>query len=206
MAIFTMEVALLEKESKEMNAEEIDADHTAEASSDSETEQEPMENQAESTVDQEKVDALEEQLTKIQQEKDETYDRMLRIQAEFDNFKRRTKREREADRKYKAQDLANKLLPVIDNFERAFETEVPEEANSFVEGMSMVYRQLTEALKSEGVEVIETIGKPFDPNIHHAVMQVEDEETDSEVIVEELQKGYMLKDRVIRPAMVKVNK
>src|SRR5699024_11484930 len=99
MAIFTMEVALLEKESKEMNAEEIDADHTAEASSDSETEQEPMENQAESTVDQEKVDALEEQLTKIQQEKDETYDRMLRIQAEFDNFKRRTKREREADRK-----------------------------------------------------------------------------------------------------------
>src|SRR5699024_11763309 len=103
----------------------------------------------------EKVQALEEQLTKIQQEKEEKYDRMLGIQAEVDNFKRRTKREREADRKYKAQVLANKLLPVIDNFERAFETEVPEEANSFVEGMSMVYRQLTEALKSEGVEVIE---------------------------------------------------
>src|SRR5699024_12377544 len=98
------------------------------------------------------------------------------------------------------------LLPAIDNFERALQVEVTGETANFVEGMEMVYRQFKDALTNQGVEEIETVGKEFDPNIHHAVMQVEDEEKDSNIIVEELQKGYMLKDRVIRPAMVKVNK
>lgn len=197
-----MEVGQLEKESKEEVKSEEMNQSTEEQT---ETKTEELENATE-TVDVEKVEELEKSLEKLQREKDETYNRLLRIQAEFDNFKKRTKREKEADRKYKAQDLANKLLPVIDNFERALETEVPEEANSFVEGISMVYRQFKEALASEGIEVIETVGKQFDPNIHHAVMQVEDQDIESDIIVEEMQKGYKLKDRVIRPAMVKVNK
>ncbi|WP_241558816.1 nucleotide exchange factor GrpE [Oceanobacillus halophilus] len=155
------------------------------------------------------ADALkesEEKIQSLQKEKDETYQRLVRLQAEFDNYKKRTLKEREADRKYKSQDLVNELLPAIDNFERALQVEVTDETKNLFDGITMVYRQLLDALQSQGVEIIESEGKEFDPNIHHAVMQVEDESIDSNTVVEELQKGYMLKDRVIRPSMVKVNK
>lgn len=154
----------------------------------------------------EKLKELEEKYEALEAEKKQLTDRMLRIQADYENYKRRTEKERIAERKYKAQDLATELLPVIDNFERALQTEVTEENKSFRDGMVMIYEQLQNALKSQGIETIETVNKPFDPNIHHAVMQVEDENFESNVIVEELQKGYILKDKVIRPAMVKVNK
>lgn len=163
-------------------------------------------NENEEYVADESDAELEKEVTRLQKEKNEAQDRMLRVQAEFDNFKKRTQKEKEANLKYKAQDLVTELLPAIDNFERALQVEVTEAAESFVEGMSMVYNQLKEALKSQGVEEIEAVGKEFDPNLHHGVMQVEDAEVESNIIVEELQKGYMLKDRVIRPAMVKVNK
>lgn len=163
-------------------------------------------NENEADVSVESAEELQKEVTRLQKEKQEAQDRMLRVQAEFDNFKKRTQKEKEANLKYKAQDLVNELLPAIDNFERALQVEVTDSAESFVEGMSMVYNQLKEALKSQGVEEIEAVGKEFDPNLHHGVMQVEDAEVESNVIVEELQKGYMLKDRVIRPAMVKVNK
>ncbi|WP_310739759.1 nucleotide exchange factor GrpE [Oceanobacillus alkalisoli] len=146
------------------------------------------------------------ELAALQKEKDDLYDRILRLQAEYDNFKRRSQKEKEAERKYKAQDLVNDLLPVLDNFERALQVEQTEATSNLIEGISMVYRQLQDALTNNGVEVIDTEGKEFDPNLHHAVMQVEDENHESNHIVEELQKGYMLKDRVIRPSMVKVNK
>ena len=162
------------------------------------------ENEAQTSV--ESAEELQKEVTRLQKEKQEAQDRMLRVQAEFDNFKKRTQKEKEMNLKYKAQDLVNELLPAIDNFERALQVEVTDAAESFVEGISMVYNQLNEALKSQGVEEIEAVGKEFDPNLHHGVMQVEDAEVESNVIVEELQKGYMLKDRVIRPAMVKVNK
>lgn len=152
--------------------------------------------------DEEKITELEQ----LQQEKDEIYDRMLRIQAEFDNFKRRTQKEKIAERKYKSQDLANELLPVLDNFERALQVENNDATSSIIEGITMVYQQLLDALKSQGIEEIDCVGKPFDPNLHHAVMQVEDEEQESNTVVEELQTGYMLEDRVLRPSMVKVNK
>lgn len=151
-------------------------------------------------------DPLQQEVDKLKQEKDEVYGRFLRLQAEFDNFKKRTQKEKEADRKYKSQDLVNDLLPAVDNFERALQVESSEENAGLVEGITMVYRQLKDALKSAGVEEIETTGKEFDPNLHHAVMQIEDAELEANTVVEELQKGYMLKDRVIRPAMVKVNK
>lgn len=142
----------------------------------------------------------------LTEEKEQLQDRLLRVQAEFENFKRRTEKEKIAERKYKSQDLANELLPVMDNFERALQSEISDENQGFMEGIQMVYNQLEEALKSQGVEKIETENKEFDPNIHHAVMQIEDEAFESNIVVEELQKGYMLKDKVIRPAMVKVNK
>jgi len=162
--------------------------------------------QSDETKEQELINKLEKDIVHLQQEKDEIYEKMIRLQAEYDNFKKRTQKEKQSERKYKAQEVVNELLPAIDNFERALQVEVTGETASFLEGMEMVYRQFKDALTNQGVEEIETVGTEFDPNIHHAVMQVEDEEKDSNIIVEELQKGYMLKDRVIRPAMVKVNK
>ena len=160
---------------------------------------------AENEVDEEET-RPEGELETLKKEKDEAINRLLTIQAEFDNFKKRSQKEKEAERKYKAQDLVNDLLPVMDNFERALQVEKTEATSGLVDGISMVYRQLQDALTNHGVEVIETAGQEFDPNLHHAVMQTEDEEFESNFIVEELQKGYMLKDRVIRTAMVKVNK
>lgn len=193
-----------EEENKEMNetdneTKEPDKEEEDETEKSSEEELEPTELR-------EKLKELEEKYEALEAEKKQLTDRMLRIQADYENYKRRTEKERIAERKYKAQDLATELLPVIDNFERALQTEVTEENKSFRDGMVMIYEQLQNALKSQGIETIETVNKPFDPNIHHAVMQVEDENFESNVIVEELQKGYILKDKVIRPAMVKVNK
>src|SRR5690625_2003518 len=151
-------------------------------------------------------DELEEKNKAIQQEKDEMYERLLRIQAEYDNIKKRTQKERIAERKYKSQDLVTELLPALDNFERALQVDVTDETKGIIDGITMVYNQINEALASEGVDVIETVGKEFDPHLHHAVMQEDDDEQPSNTVVEELQKGYKLNDRVIRPAMVKVNK
>jgi len=154
----------------------------------------------------ESAEDLKKEIARLQKENEDIYGQMLRVQAEFDNFKKRSQKEKEARLKYKSQDIVNELLPAIDNFERALQVEVTDATASLIEGITMVYNQLKEALKSQGVEEIEAVGKEFDPNLHHGVMQVEEEEFESNIIVEELQKGYILKDRVIRPAMVKVNK
>ncbi|KGX88928.1 nucleotide exchange factor GrpE [Pontibacillus litoralis] len=178
--------------------------------------EEKLQTEQEETIEhpeQELVEEVEEteetatsEVEQLQQEKDEMYERLLRLQADYDNFRRRTKVERANDLKYKAQDLAEELIPALDNFERALQMDVQDEAaQKFVEGMNMVYRQITDALEKQGVEVIAAKGELFDPQYHQAVMQVEDENYESNVVVEELQKGYKLKDRVIRPSMVKVN-
>ncbi|NBJ68571.1 MULTISPECIES: nucleotide exchange factor GrpE [Clostridia] len=155
---------------------------------------------------EEDISQLQSKLNALQAEKEEMYQQLLRVQAEYDNFKKRTIKEREAARKYQSQDLIQELLPALDNFERALQVEKTEATASIIDGISMVYNQLKEALASQGAEEIPAVGKEFDPNIHHAVMQVEDEDQPSNTVVEELQKGYILKDRVIRPAMVKVTK
>lgn len=161
---------------------------------------------AETEDENDEVTNLKQEIARIKKEKEADYDRMLRIQAEFDNYKRRSQKEKMAERKYKSQALASELLPAIDNFERALQVEESEDAASILKGVEMVYNQMMEAFKSQNIEVIETVGQEFDPNLHHAVMQVEDEEVESNIVVEELQKGYLLEDRVIRAAMVKVNK
>jgi|SRR5690625_863322 len=142
----------------------------------------------------------------LKQETTQLKDRMLRIQAEYENFKRRTNEERLAERKYQSEKLAIALLSVLDNFERALQVEITEENKGLMDGMQMIYNQFVEALQSEEITAINAVNEQFDPNIHQAVMQVEDDSVESNVVVEELQKGYMLKDKVIRPAMVKVNK
>jgi molecular chaperone GrpE len=137
---------------------------------------------------------------------EEADNRYLRLQADLDNFRRRSRIELEASAKYRAQSLITDLLPAVDNFERAMKMEVDnDQAKSLLQGVDMVYRNLLDALRNEGVEVIETVGKEFDPHLHQAVMQTEDENFGPNTVVEEFQKGYRLKDRVIRPAMVKVN-
>jgi len=150
--------------------------------------------------------AFQEKIDELQQLLDEKENKILRVQADFENYKRRARTEVETVQKYRSQHVVSDLLPALDNFERALGIDPDnEQTKSLLEGMQMVYRQLVEALKNEGVEPIEAGGKEFDPNLHQAVMQVEDENYDSNIVVEELQKGYKLKDRVIRPSMVKVN-
>jgi molecular chaperone GrpE len=137
---------------------------------------------------------------------EEADNRYLRLQADFDNFRRRTRLDSEASEKYRVQKLATELLPALDNFERALKIEADnEQSKSLLQGMEMVYRGLIDALKKEGVEAIEAVGKEFNPNFHQAVMTGEDENYGPNIVIEEFQKGYILKDRVIRPSMVKVN-
>lgn len=133
-------------------------------------------------------------------------ERYLRLRADFDNLKRRSQLDREAQAKYRAQTLLTDLLPVLDNFERALSVEATsEEAQNMKKGIDMVYRSLVEATTKEGLKIIATEGEAFDPNIHQAVMQESNPEQESGIVLQELQRGYQLKDRVLRPAMVKVN-
>ncbi|MEK4230056.1 nucleotide exchange factor GrpE [Solibacillus sp. FSL H8-0538] len=132
--------------------------------------------------------------------------RYLRLRADYDNLARRSKLDREAAEKYRAQSLLTELLPVLDNLDRALQVEVAsEEAASLYKGVEMVFKQLLEATNREGLEVIPAEGMSFDPNIHQAVMQEQDSEKEAGTVLRELQKGYKLKDRVLRPAMVSVN-
>lgn len=148
----------------------------------------------------EDADAIRE---KYEAELAEKENRYLRLQADFENFRRRTRQEKEELGNLVTQNLLKDLLPFLDNFERALAAENGD-AESLRAGVEMMYKQLVEALKKEGLEYIETKGKPFDPNFHQAVMRVEDAEKEDGEIVAELQKGYMAKGRVIRPSMVQV--
>ena len=148
----------------------------------------------------EDADALRE---KYEAELAEKENRYLRLQADFENFRRRTRQEKEELAAVVTQNLLKDMLPFLDNFERALAAEGSDEGGLRA-GVEMMYKQMVEALKKEGLEYIETKGKPFDPNFHQAVMRVEDAEKEDGTIVAELQKGYMVKGRVIRPSMVQV--
>ncbi len=130
----------------------------------------------------------------------------LRLYADFDNYRRRVKLDAEAAQKYRAQSLVTNLLPALDNFERALKiSSENDETKALLQGMNMVLGGIQAALKEEGVEEIKAVGEEFDPHLHQAVMQDNNPDYGSNIVVDELQKGYKLKDRVIRPSMVKVN-
>ena len=165
---------------------------------------------AEEVVEQQEELTIEEQYeakqAELQAKLDDEENRHLRLRADFDNMRRRNQLDREAAEKYRAQSLLSDLLPVLDNFERALQVEATsEETASIVKGIEMVYRSLIEAIEKEGLQVIKAEGEPFDPNIHQAVMQEQDSDKETGVVLRELQKGYILKDRVLRPTMVSVN-
>ena len=132
-------------------------------------------------------------------------DKLTRQMAEFDNYRKRTEKEKSAMYEIGAKDIIEKILPVIDNFERGFQSvEDGKKDDPFVDGMDKVYRQLMKTLEDAGVKQIEALGEEFNPDFHNAVMHVEDEEAGENIIVEEFQKGYMYRDSAVRHSMVKV--
>ncbi|MEC0369872.1 nucleotide exchange factor GrpE [Paenibacillus chibensis] len=149
---------------------------------------------------------LKSEVQRLQTLADDYQQRSLRTQADFDNFRKRTQKEKEDFAKYASSKLITELLPIIDNFERAISAAGDIADNdSFAKGVGMIFRQLEGVLKAEGLEPMEAVGQPFNPEFHQAIMQVESDEHEEGIVVEEVQKGYMLKDRVLRPAMVKVS-
>ncbi len=136
---------------------------------------------------------------------EELSDKLLRQMAEFDNFRKRTEKEKSGMYEIGAKSIVEKLLPVVDNFERGFLSVAEEDKeDAFVTGMEMVYKQLMTMLETVGVKPIEAVGQEFNPDLHNAVMHVDDEEVGDNIIVEEFQKGYTYRDSVVRYSMVKV--
>ena len=136
---------------------------------------------------------------------EELTDRLTRQMAEFDNFRKRTEKEKSHMYEVGAKDIIDKILPVVDNFERGLGAVGEEEKeNPFVQGMEMVYKQLMTTLEEVGVKPIEAVGKEFDPEFHNAVMHVEDENFGENIVTEEFQKGYTYRDSIVRHSMVKV--
>ncbi|MCM3021782.1 nucleotide exchange factor GrpE [Heyndrickxia ginsengihumi] len=161
---------------------------------------------AETGNEKDELEKANAKIKELEEKIDEYENRYVRLRADFDNFRRRVDLDKQASEKYRAQHLITNLLPAIDNFERALQmASEDEQTKQLLQGMEMVYRNILEALKKEGVEPIEALGKEFDPHYHQAIMQAQEEDVESNIIVEEFQKGYILKDRVIRPSMVKVN-
>lgn len=151
-------------------------------------------------------ETLEQKISALEQEVKEKDERILRIQADYDNFRRRSRIEKEELSKTAAIQLVEQLLPIIDNFERGLaSSKQTQDLDSLVKGLEMINSQLIQLLEKEEITAIEAVGKPFDPAYHQAVMQVETDEHEEGTVVEELQKGYIYKDRVIRPSMVKVS-
>jgi molecular chaperone GrpE len=166
----------------------------------------PVEAEETAAKDQASEQPADDRLSELQLQAEENHNRFLRVQADFDNFRRRTQKEKEELALYASFKLVGQLLPVLDNFERAMQSGGESfETNSFTKGIDMIYRQFSQVLESEGVRKMEAVGEPFDPELHQAIMQVESEEHETGIVVEVVQNGYWLKDKVIRPAMVKVS-
>ncbi|WP_276356297.1 nucleotide exchange factor GrpE [Cohnella caldifontis] len=145
-------------------------------------------------------------IEELRKQAEENHNRFLRAQADFDNYRRRTQKEKEELAQYASLKLVGQLLPVLDNFERAMSTSGESQgSDSFVKGIDMIFRQLSQVLEAEGLRKMEPVGSPFDPELHQAIMQVESEEYEEGIVAEVVQNGYWLKDKVLRPAMVKVS-
>ncbi|SFI62076.1 molecular chaperone GrpE [Paenibacillus sp. UNC496MF] len=157
-------------------------------------------------VDIQDADGADGRIAELTKLADENQQRYLRAQADFDNFRRRTAKEREELAQYASMKLVGQLLPVVDNFGRAIEAaKAGGDVESFSKGVEMIFRQLEGVLEAEGLKPMNAVGQPFNPDFHQAIMQVESDEHEEGIVVEEVQQGFMLKDKVLRPAMVKVS-
>ena len=155
---------------------------------------------------EERIASLEKENEQLKNDKEQLKNDYARAYADTENTRKRLNAEAEMNKKYRVQSFAKEILPVIDNIERALATEVnSEEAKNYRTGMEMIYKQLMTALQNEGVEVVETLNKPYDANFAQAIMNRQVEGVEAGIVVEELQKGYKLKDRILRAAMVVVS-
>lgn len=202
----------MHKEKELKNSDELNEElkNTGEAAGDTDT---PAESEAqeednacedESSRPEESIEELRKSLDEKCRQNEELFGALQRAAAEFDNYKKRTAREKEALYCEALTDVVAAFLPVTDNLERAVAASGEEEGQSLHEGVQMVFRQMKEVMTKLGVEEIEAVGGEFDPQLHNAVMHVEDETVGHNVVVEEFQKGYRLKEKVIRHSMVKV--
>lgn len=186
-------------------AEEGDENATAEAAEDAETAEEVNEEAEDAGKSEKKLFGKKNKKDKKDEKIEELTDRLTRQMAEFDNFRKRTDREKSQMYEIGAKDIIEKILPVVDNFERGLAGVSEEEkGHPFMEGMEKIYKQFMTTLEEVGVKPIEAVGQEFNPDFHNAVMHVEDEETGENIVVEEFQKGYMYRDSVVRHSMVKV--
>jgi molecular chaperone GrpE len=179
----------------EVEPQELDATHELPASENAADDPRAIDSSPASTESSE--------LQKVKAERDTLIDRLARLQAEFENARKRTAREQQEFREYALADAIKALLPTLDSFERALQTGAAEKAE-FRGGVELIYKQLQDALQKLGLRAIPATGEPFDPHLHEAIEMVETTDAPDHQVLEELQRGYKLKDRLLRPSMVKV--
>jgi molecular chaperone GrpE len=148
------------------------------------------------------VDSITTEIEKLKAERDALLDRVARLQAEFDNARKRAVKEQQEFREYAAADVIKIFLPILDSFERALKVHAG--ASDFRSGVELIYRQFQDALQKSGVQLIPAVGQPFDPRVHEAIEMVDTHDVPDHHVVDELQSGYKYKDRLLRPAMVRV--
>lgn len=197
----------------------VDVEETKEATAAEDVKEEAVEESVEETETAEskekkslkfgkkkKIEELEEEIVKLKEEAAANKNAYFKAYADTENLKKRLQAENEAVRKYRIQSFAMEILPVLDNLERALDVKVDDQnVKNYAKGFEMIYQQLVSILEKEGVKEIEALDKPFDPNFHQALMQEAKEGVESGMVIEVLQKGYMLKDRVLRATLVKVS-
>lgn len=153
------------------------------------------------------IENLQRENQQLKEQNDKNLNQLRRLQADFDNYKKRVTKEWDQKSAEKAKDMAAQLLPIMDNFERALNNaDLEKVENNFYEGIKMIYDQLNEIMENNGLERIEAEGQKFDPNYHEAVMQVDSDECESNIVVEELQPGFLFQGKLLRASVVKVSK
>ncbi|BAW90674.1 MULTISPECIES: nucleotide exchange factor GrpE [Staphylococcus] len=198
-----------EEVNSEENVETQNVDNSqdsVENTDNSEVNEDHLQEDSQEEVQTEDVDPKDEKIQELEKLANDNEEKYLRLYAEFENYKRRIQNENQINKTYQAQGVLTDILPSIDNIERALQIEGDDESfKSLQKGVQMVHESLLRALKDNGLEEIEAEGQEFDPNLHQAVVQDDNPDFKSGEITQELQKGYKLKDRVLRPSMVKVN-
>lgn len=194
----TLNPEVSEEETVEAPEESTEADQ---AQAEPETVEEPVEESAEA----QEIASLKEQLSQAEKINTELKDRMLRVQADFENFRKRTQREKEDLAQYTKENFVTKLLPVLDNLDLALANSSTDNMEAYRKGVELVAKQLFDVLEAEGLKEVEAQDQDFNPNFHHGVAVDQNPEVEDQKITEVFQKGYQLKDKVLRPAMVKVN-